>query len=105
MYKYVDQLKAIKQNLNQSEEFIKSEIQNLNSSNDSCFEKIDQLITIKDEKYMEYAIKKKTIEDYLIYLKKGYEKKIINFNDMINLTRTLTREVFSIDYLMSQRKF
>ena len=88
-----------------TEEFIKSEIQNLNSSNDSCFEKIDQLITIKDEKYMEYAIKKKIIEDYLIYLKKGYEKKIINFNDMINLTRTLTREVFSIDYLMSQRKF
>ena len=105
MYKYVDQLNEIKQKLNQSEDSIKSEIQNLNSSNKSCFEKIDQLITIKDEKYMEYAIKKKIIEDYLIYLKKGYEKKIINFNDMINLTRTLTREVFSIDYLMSQRKF
>ena len=105
MYKYVDQLNEIKQKLNQSEQSIKSEIQNLDSSNKSCFEKIDQLITIKDEKYMEYAIKKKIIEDYLIYLKKGYEKKIINFNDMINLTRTLTREVFSIDYLMSQRKF
>jgi len=105
MYKYIEELKAIKQLLNQSEESLKSEIQNLSSSNKSCFEKIDQIITIKDEKYMEYAIKKKAIEDYLIYLKKGYEKKIITFNDMINLTRTMTREVFSLDYLMSQRKF
>ena len=42
MYKYIEELKAIKQLLNQSEESLKSEIQNLSSSNKSCFEKMLQ---------------------------------------------------------------
>ena len=35
---------------------------------------------------------------------KGYEKKLVSFNDMVNQTRELSREIFSIDYLRTQRK-
>ena len=48
---------------------------------------------------------KKVIEEYLIYLKRGYERKIVSFDDMVNKTRALSRELFTIDYLRSQRKY
>ena len=53
---------------------------------------------------MKFLIMKKILEDYLIYLKKGYERKIVNFDVMVNQTRALSREIFTIDYLRAQRK-
>ena len=53
---------------------------------------------------MKFLIMKKILEDYLIYLKKGYERKIVNFDVMVNQTRALSREIFTIDYLGAQRK-
>ena len=66
--------------------------------------KCDELIKIKDDEDMRLLIMKKVLEDYLVYLKKGYEKKLVSFNDMVNQTRELSREIFSIDYLRKQRK-
>ena len=66
------------------------------------FARSDDIVEIKNKKYMEYIIKKKVMEDYLMYLRKGYEKKVVDLNYMIDLTRSFTREIFTLDYLMKK---
>ena len=100
----LESLKRIKQNLNQIENGLNIEIQNMESKERGPFEICEDFVKIKDEKDLEYIIMKKTIEDYLVYLKKGYEKKLVSFDDMVNQNRSLSREIFSIDYLRKQRK-
>ena len=46
----------------------------------------------------------KDMEDYLVYLKKGYEKDIVSFKDMLNLTRALSREIFNLNYMRRKIK-
>ena len=104
MHAKLENLKNIKLKLNQMENRLQQEIQQTMNNSKTTLEKCNDFITIKDEKDMEYIVMKKTIEDYLVYLKKGYEKKVVSFNDMVNLTRNLSREIFSIDYLRKQRK-
>ena len=53
---------------------------------------------------MEYLIKIKTMEDYLVYLKKGFEKRTVEFDVMVNLTRALSREIFNLNYMRSRTK-
>ena len=100
----LNNLKKIKDELNGIEEGLQHEIQQIQNENKTSFEKCDEFIKIKDEKDMEYAAMRKSIEDYLVYLRKGYEKKVVSFNDMVNNTRMLSRELFSIDYLRKQRR-
>lgn len=100
----LESLKRIKQNLNQIENGLNIEIQNMETKERGPFEICEDFVKIKDEKDLEYIVMKKTIEDYLVYLKKGYEKKLVSFDDMVNQTRSLSREIFSIDYLRKQRK-
>jgi len=80
-----------------------NEIQEINN-NKTCFDKCNEIINIKDKEDMKFVIMKKTIEDYLSYLRKGYEKNIISFKDMINKTRILSRELFNINYLRNKNK-
>lgn len=100
----LEKLKKIKAELNTIETELQQEIHHIQNENKTSLEKCQEYITIKDEKDMEYAVMKKTIEDYLVYLKKGYEKRLVSFDDMVNNTRMLSREIFSIDYLRKQRK-
>ena len=97
-------LKNIKQKLSSIENGLNQEMQNYNN-NKTTLEKCDELIKIKDDEDMKLLMMKKTIEDYLAYLKKGYERKVVSFNDMVYQTRALSREMFTIDYLRAQRKF
>ena len=97
-------LKNIKQRLSSIENGLNQEMQNY-GVNKTTLEKCDELIKIKDDEDMRLLMMKKTIEDYLAYLKKGYERKVVSFNDMVYQTRALSRELFTIDYLRSQRKF
>ena len=97
-------LNNIKQRLINIENDLNYEIQTIGNSNKTALEKCDELIKIKDDEDMRLLIMKKVLEDYLVYLKKGYEKKLVSFNDMVNQTRELSREIFSIDYLRTQRK-
>ena len=105
MNESVNVLKNIKQRLNEIENDLNKEIENSKNINKTTLEKCDELIKIKDDEDMKLLMMKKTIEDYLIYLKKGYERKIVSFDEMVNQTRALSRELFSIDYLRSQRKY
>ena len=107
MEKEMNYLKNIKQQYMIIENNLYKENQKLLTDKNikSIFEKCDDIIKIKDEKELEYIIMKKTIEDYLIYLKKGYEKKIVSLEDMINETRKLSREIFNIAYLTNKIRY
>ena len=104
MKQELEKLKKIKEQLEQIERNLQNECNQMNSQNRTAFDKCESIIKIKDGKDMEYAVMEKTIEDYLVYLRKGYEKKAINFYDTVNQTRMLSRELFSILYLRSQKK-
>ena len=104
MFQNLDELTKIRDNFLKCENVISDEIKNMGSVQKDIFARSDDIVEIKNKKYMEYIIKKKVMEDYLMYLRKGYEKKVVSFNDMVNQTRELSREIFSIDYLRTQRK-
>ena len=106
MKQELKKLQKIKEYLNSVENKLIEEKNNiLNSKNKSIFDKCDELIKIKDNKDFEYIIMQKTIEDYLVYLKKAYEKKIVSFEDMVNTTRQLSRELFYITYIRNKSKY
>ena len=104
MNESVNVLKNIKQRLIEIENDLNKEIENSKNINKTTLEKCDELIKVKDDEDMKFLVMKKTIEDYLIYLKRGYERKLISFDVMVNQTRALSREIFTIDYLRTQRK-
>ena len=105
MNKQVEKLRKIKGELKQIENGIQADIKNISNSNRNALAKCDDLIKIKNEKDLEFIIKRKILEDYLIFLKKGYEKNMVSFDEMLKQTRMLTREIFSIDYLRQKLKY
>lgn len=64
----------------------------------------ESIVHIKDEDIHKYNVMKKTIEDFLFYLRKGFEKKKIPFETGISQTRQLTQELFRILYLIQKKK-
>jgi hypothetical protein len=101
----LEALKNIKSQLDLIENGITKELnESQNEQEKSFFEKCENIINIPDPKDMEYLIKIKDLEDYLVYLKKGYEKKIVEFDVMVNLTRALSREIFNLNYMRSRSK-
>ena len=105
MKQELENLKKIKEQYIMMENNLKYENDKILNDKRSIFERINEVIKIKDEKELEYISKKKAIEDYLLYLKKGYERKIVSFDDMINQTRILSRELFNIDYIIKKIKY
>ena len=105
MKQELENLKKIKEQYIMIENNLKYENEKILNDKRSIFERINEVIKIKDEKELEYISKKKAIEDYLLYLKKGYERKIVSFDDMINQTRILSRELFNIDYIIKKIKY
>ena len=97
-------LKNLKPRLIDIENGLKQEIEEYGSKPRTALEKCDEVIKIKDDEDMRLLMMKKAIEDYLVCLKKGFEKKLVSFQDMVNQTRELSRQMFSIDYLRTQRK-
>ena len=104
MNQKIEELKKIRDYLYQKENSLKQELENMASENKTIFEKAEDVIRVNDEKYFEYVVKKKALEDYLIYLKKGYEKKLVDFHDMIDSTRSFSREIFTLSYLMKEKE-
>lgn len=97
-------LKNLKPRLTDIENGLKQEIEESGSKNKTVLEKCDEVIKIKDDEDMRLLMMKKAIEDYLAYLKKGFEKNLVSFRDMADKTRELSRQMFSIDYLRTQIK-
>ena len=98
-------LKNIKAKLEVIENNLNNEINDIkNNDNKSFFDKFDEIVNVKNQKDLEYLAKIKDMEDYLVYLKKGYEKDIVSFKDMLNSTRALSREIFNLNYMRNKIK-
>lgn len=95
--KLVKELNDLESNLEKSIKDLKSKEKN------SIFEACNEAFQIKDMQKYKYTVMKKTIEDYLIYIKRAYEKNLINFKDCINKTRRASKELFSIIYAIEKR--
>lgn len=98
----LEELKEIRDQLYQCENSISQEIQKISTDNRGLFEKTEEIINIQNKKYFELLIQQKILDDYLVYLRKGYEKKVIDLHHMIDKTRLITREIFNLTYLMKK---
>jgi hypothetical protein len=105
MNQQLESLRQIQGELNQIENGIQSDIQNIENVNGDVLRKCDELVKVKNERDLEFLAKRKILEDYLVFLKKGYEKKVVSLDEMLEQTRTLSREIFTIDYLRKNMKY
>lgn len=104
-------------NLNKSDEVI-SKIQEelekikveINNSKDAVFQKSSKFINkdncfdfvSKDYKFdpvVNLLCSQATIEDILIYIKKGFEKGLISFDETIRSIRIYTRELMKLKFI------
>ena len=100
------ELEEIIKKLKELELKLENEIKNLKYIKGNCnkiFDTCHEIVKIRDEKKFKYTVMQKTIEEYLIYIKKGMGKKLIKFEDCINKTRSLSKELFFIMYAIEKR--
>ena len=97
-------LRNLKPKLTNIENGLKQEIEECGSKNKTALEKCEEVIKIKDDEDMRLLMMKKATEDYIAFLKKAYEKRLVSFHDVVDQIRELSRQMFSIDYLRTQRK-
>lgn len=100
-------LERIKNELRQIEFDLYKEVQELKTSpslQEDPFNYCDKNVQIENMECFKFAVMQKVLEDYMAYLKKGYEKKVLNFHDCLNLTRAISRELFSINYIIKREE-
>ena len=96
-------LKYIKERLEKIENNKIDELKSMERNGQkSFFEKYENIVEIEDQQLMDYIVKIKALEDYLAYLKKGYEKNMISFQNMLKLNRALSREIFNLNYVKNK---
>ena len=79
---------------------LENDVQKLKyNKNIGILDKCEEIVEIKNKEKFKYTIMKKGIEDFLIYINKAFEKKIITFRQAIDETRKLSKELFYISYL------
>ena len=85
---------------------MKNEIDELdNNNNNNNFDEknkdlsnLDTLLTIKNKNYYILLSKEKTIEEYILIIKKAYEKHHIDLHTAMNIVRNYSRQIFNIKY-------
>ena len=104
--KEITTLKEIKQQLKNVENNLQREIQGLKEKQNksSIFDDCENVVRFKDQEMVKLAAMQKAIEDYLSYLKKGFEKNKVSMEECIRQTRELSRNLFHIYFLMKKRK-
>ena len=79
------------------------DIKNLkNKKKNSILEQSEKVVEIKDTEKYKYIVMRKTTEDFLKYLKKGFERGIIPFNKFVEETRKISKELFYINYVIEK---
>ena len=68
------------------------EIENPDMSN------LESVLLISNKDYYLRLAKEKAIEEYILIIKKSYEKQNIDFNTALNLIRTNSRNIFFLKY-------
>ena len=80
------------------------DIKNLkNKKKNSILEQSEKVVEIKDTERYKYIVMRKTTEDFLKYLKKGFERGIIPFNKFVEETRKISKELFYINYSIEKK--
>ena len=97
-------LNKLKNDLILIEKDLIKENEQIKNNKKTVFDKCDEIIKVKNQKLFDLIIMKKTLEDYLIFLKKGFEKEVFSFEDMISKTRSFSRELFNINYSINKLK-
>ena len=101
----LEALKKIKNQLKNYEQRIEQDVKECQNTNNNSFEKkCEKIINIPNPKDMEFLVKIKCMEEYLVYLKKAFEKGIIKFDDTVSSTRALSRQIFNMNYMRSKFK-
>ena len=90
--------------LKEIESKLEYEVQKMKSDNKDYLVKYKDIIKIEDKEKFKYMVMKRTIEDYLLYLKKAVEKNLISFEECKNKTRKISKELFFINYFINKRK-
>ena len=67
--------------------------------NIGILDKCEEVVEIKNKEKFKYTIMKKSIEDFLRYINKAFEKKIITFRQAVDETRKISKELFFVTYL------
>jgi hypothetical protein len=101
----LEALKKVKNQLKEYEQKIEQDVKECQNSCNNTFEKqCEKIINIPNPKDMELLVKIKCMEDYLVYLKKAFERGIIKFDDTVSSTRALSRQIFNMNYMRSKFK-
>ena len=64
---------------------------------------LDTALIISNKDYYDKLAKEKVIEEYILIIKKNYEKQNIDFNTALNLIRVNSRNIFFIKYKNAHR--
>ena len=64
---------------------------------------LDTALIISNKDYYDKFAKEKVIEEYILIIKKNYEKQNIDFNTALNLIRVNSRNIFFIKYKNAHR--
>ena len=64
---------------------------------------LDTALIISNKDYYDKLAKEKVIEEYILIVKKNYEKQNIDFNTALNLIRVNSRNIFFIKYKNAHR--
>ena len=103
----LDQIEKQKENIGKSINLVKKELNSFNNTVKSNknfdikninFSNLDSILLIKNKKFYDLLSKEKTIEEYIIVLKKAYEKHLMDLKTAINLVRSYSRQIFYIKY-------
>ena len=93
------QAKTIEKSIDLLKKELNSNINNdSNKKNKINFSNLDSFLKINNKNYYILQAKQKTIEEYLLVIKKNLEKKNIEFESGMKLVRKLSRQIFYIKY-------
>ena len=103
----LDQIEKQKDKIGKSINLVKNELNNFNKaiiSNKNFdvkkinFANLDSVLIIKNKKYYDLLAKERTIEEYIMVLRKAYEKKLIDLKTAKDLVRSYSLQIFYIKY-------
>ena len=97
-----DELEKMIKNMVELQSKIEQDIQRLkyqkNNENNNILQKCEEVVEIKDKEKYRYQVMMKSAEDFLLFIKKGFERNIIPFNKGVDEIRRISKELFFINY-------
>ena len=97
-------LNEINQKLKNVENNLKNEVALLKEKQANFLGNCENDVKFTDDEIAKLTVMKKAIEDYLSFLRKGFEKKKVSMQECIKQTRELSSKLFNINFLMNKRK-